>query len=133
MKELVGKRVKALYIDECESTLAFATDAGIVSYETYGDCCSQTWFADIVGVNALIGGVVSSVEDMDLGGYNVDDGRCRQEYDSVYGYKIITDKGYVDIVFRNSSNGYYGGSCDYTHRLPDLANMKPITDDWRAE
>lgn len=27
-----------------------------------------------------------------------------------YGYEIITDKGSAKLEFRNSSNGYYGGS-----------------------
>lgn len=37
----------------------------------------------------------------------------------------------ADIVFRNSSNGYYGGSIELLKReLPE--GMIAITDDWQA-
>lgn len=32
--------------------------------------------------------------------------------DSAYCYKFRTDNGYADIIFRNSSNVYYGGECE---------------------
>ena len=61
--------------------------------------------------------------------------RCKcehwQECDEAYGYKLTTDKGYADIVFRNSSNGNYGGSIELLKReLPE--GMIAITDDWQA-
>ena len=64
-------------------------------------------------------------------GYNVDDGRCRQEYDAAYGWKIATNKGYADIVFRNSSNGYYGGEINLM-QTPSVAATIAISDDWQA-
>lgn len=132
MKELVGKKINGIYVSEGENELAFDTDAGVIGYEGYGDCCSETWFADVLGVSALIGATVAAVEDVDLENYNIEDGRGRQEADSVYGYKLRTDKGYADIVFRNSSNGYYGGSCDHMRNAPALESMRQITDDWHA-
>jgi hypothetical protein len=132
MKELIGKIITGLSVSVGEDVLAFEHQDGTRTiYDAYGDCCSETWFADITGVNALIGGIVISVDDVDMKGYNTDDGRGRQEEDEVYGYKIVTDKGYADIVFRNSSNGYYGGNVEFTAReLPD--GMIAITDDWSA-
>jgi hypothetical protein len=45
--------------------------------------------------------------------------------------KLRTDKGLADIVFRNSSNGYYGGSIELLLReLP--VGMTVIEDDWHA-
>lgn len=68
-----------------------------------------------------------------MDGYNVDDGRTRQKYDEAYGYKIFTDKGQADIIFRNSSNGYYGGSLDDVVIDVDIPVMaKEITTDWSA-
>ncbi len=70
-----------------------------------------------------------------------------KEYDCLqfYGYKITTDKGDATIEFRNSSNGYYGGSIgiagDHTYgnrqdgfmgAAQNVTNWKPITDDWSA-
>ena len=131
MKELIGKKITGLRINEDQSVLAFDTDQGVIAYDAWGDCCSETWFADITGVGALIGGTVKTVACVNMNGYNVDDGRCRQDVDEAYGYKLTTDKGYADIVFRNSSNGYYGGSIELLKReLPE--GMIAITDDWQA-
>ncbi len=132
MKELIGKRITGLLVNEDQSLLVFTTDHGDVAYETYGDCCSETWFADITGVQALIGGAVNSVEEVEMA--EVQDGRSRQEYDSLYGVKLTTDKGHADIVYRNSSNGYYGGNINYLHGFmrPTGLALTPISEDWRA-
>jgi hypothetical protein len=129
MKELIGKKVNALLVNSDQSILVFDTDGGDVVYRTDGDCCSETWFADITGVQALVGGTVADAEEVEMAA--VEDGRTRQEYDQFYGVKIKTDKGYADIVYRNSSNGYYGGSIDHVSMdRPD--DMTAITDDWSA-
>ena len=131
MKELIGKTVNRLLINDTETILAFCTSEVVIAYKTWGDCCSETWFSDITGVNALIGGTVQTVDEVSVVSYNVLDGRTRQEYDEAYGYKIVTDKGWVDIVFRNSSNGFYGGSIKLlTSKLED--GMTEITEDWTA-
>lgn len=131
MKELIGKKITGIRINEDQSVLVFDTDRGAVGYETYGDCCSETWFADITGVIALIGATVRYVEIVSMDSYNVDDGRARQDCDEAYGYRLTTDKGNADIVFRNSSNGYYGGSIDRLRGDPP-EDMDPIEDDWHA-
>lgn len=134
MKDLVGRTIAGISVGGRDELLSFDTDKGPVTYGTYGDCCSETWFADITGVKALIGGKVLEAEEVDMEkvGYNVDDGRTRQDSDSAYGWKLKTDKGYADIIFRNSSNGYYGGDIEGpTFEKPKEA-MTPITDDWQA-
>lgn len=131
MNALTGKNIIGLSVSDDQHYLSFQTNAGPITFIVEGDCCSESWFADITGVNALIGGTVNGVEIVSMEGYNVDDGRGRQEEDAVYGYKILTDKGYADIVFRNSSNGYYGGWLEeFSGDAP--ANMMPITADWSA-
>ena len=129
MIELIGKTVTHLRVNDDQSILAFAhPDGTSTAYQTDADCCSETWFADITGVSALIGATVTAADDVALN--CTQDDRCRQESDEFYGVKLRTDKGYVDIVYRNSSNGYYGGSIDlYTGELPP---MVAITDDWQA-
>lgn len=131
MNELIGKKITGMWVSNDQSILAFDTDQGVIAYDAWGDCCSETWFADITGVGALIGGTVQTADEVSMDGYNVEDGRTRQECDEAYGYKLTTDKGYADIVFRNSSNGYYGGSIELLKReLPE--GMIAITDDWQA-
>jgi hypothetical protein len=131
MKKLIGKKINSISINDDQSILSFDTGQGQVNYIARGDCCSESWFADITGVSALIGGTIAAVESVSMGDYNVRDGRGRQDIDVAYGYKLTTDKGRADIVFRNSSNGYYGGELDdYGNALPD--GMTAIEDDWHA-
>lgn len=131
MKELIGKTITGMRVNDDQSVLAFDIGQGTVAYLAKGECCSETWFADITGVNALIGGTVQAADYVNMKGYNVDDNRTRQLYDEAYGVKITTNKGYADIVFRNSSNGYYGGSIHLMQgKLPK--GMMDITDDWSA-
>lgn len=130
MKELIGKTVVSLEVNECENVLVFNCTDDKVVYYAYGDCCSETWFADIVGVQCLIGATVLDSQDISLP--YVEDGRCRQEYDRFYGVKLMTNKGYVDIVYHNSSNGYYGGSIELCENDLTYKSFREITDDWSA-
>lgn len=131
---LIGKRVTALFVSQGEEDLKFVTDDGDVKISTEGDCCSETWFADITGVDRLLNCTVQQVQDLEPDGYNVEDGRGRQEYDQAYGVRISTDRGDCDIVFRNSSNGYYGGCLAEFWNYPGREERKwrEITDDWQA-
>jgi hypothetical protein len=130
MNELIRKTITGLRINDDQSLLAFVhPDGTITSYATEGDCCSETWFADITGVHYLLGCTVKEVEFVDLP--NIEDGRTRQDSDEFYGVNLTTDKGHTNIVYRNSSNGYYGGSIKLnTKALPE--GMTSIIDDWQA-
>ena len=111
MQELTNKRITGVYIGAHESSIKFTLEgsADPIVFDCGGDCCSETWFSEILNVDALVGHVVMSVETLNLPHH--EDGNGRQEYDRFYGYGIATDAGHCTIVFRNSSNGYYGGDC----------------------
>lgn len=136
---LLGSKVIAARLEEGESRLLFEMEGGSgVMWTVDGDCCSESWFADLVGVEDLAGATVTGVEsvEMEALGYSTEDGRGRQEHDQVYGYKLTTDKGWCDIVFRNSSNGYYGGSMWATPATPEEMRASrgwlKITKDWTS-
>jgi hypothetical protein len=126
---LTGRRIDKIEVEPGEEYIRFQTDAGPLAWITDGDCCSETWFADIVGVKALLGATVTKVENVEIP--EVEDGRTRQEVDSFYGVSITTDRGVAKIIYRNSSNGYYGGDArpDAQH-VP--SKLVEITDDWQA-
>jgi len=133
MKELLNTVIHKIFIEDGEEHLQFETDKGIITFETDSDCCSETWFADIVGVANLLGQEVIAVEYVELDNYNVEDGRCRQEGDSVYCERLTTTKGTCDIIYRNSSNGYYGGDYSLEKNITELLpNTKEILEDWQA-
>mgnify|MGYP001592970046 FL=1 len=122
----MGLVIKEIWLSERwaeHDTLTFLTDQGLVSYYAVGECCSTTWFNDILGVDALIGAKVTSVEAVDT-----IDVSGPHEYVDQYGYKLTTNKGYADVVFRNSSNGYYGGRLE--EAVPPVMLDVQILSDW---
>lgn len=107
LKSLIGKEVSKILVDNVHDEICFVTDDGLMSFICEGDCCSSTWIEHISGVSAMINATVISAEIVDIetiSDHPVHD--CLQ----IYAWKIKTTKGYFDIDFRNSSNGYYGGS-----------------------
>jgi hypothetical protein len=107
LDSILNKTVLAIAIDSAQNFIRFNTETGTVIWEAVGECCSETWFADVIGISALLGQKVLTAEFIDIP--YVDDGRTRDEVDDFYGIKLTTDKGSTEIIFRNSSNGYYGG------------------------
>lgn len=136
--ELKNKTILSAWVSPDQESLAFFCEGEIgARWNAVGDCCSQSWFADLVGVEALLGATVLDVEQisMDHFGYDVEDGRGRQECDPAYGFKILTTKGWCDVVFRNSSNGYYGGelccsSWSQAEAPSLLDGWEHLTQDW---
>lgn len=124
---LKDKIVKEIFVSPGEDEIRIVTDEGTMGAQAVGDCCSESWFADFTGVDALLNHRVLEVEIVDMD--DPCDDRCRQEVDQVYGYKFKTEAGYADLVFRNSSNGYYGG---WVEPSTALNATVPITDDWSA-
>lgn len=74
------------------------------------DCCSHTWIEHVELPAMGFPAKVLKVESLDLPG--VPD-PSEDEVINVYGLKITTDKGDLIIDYRNSSNGYYGGSLSW--------------------
>jgi hypothetical protein len=144
MNELVGRTIRSVEVNDDETLLRFQCDEGPVTFEVEGDCCSSSWFADLVGYDALIGRPVVKTREVELvegekaprgiptTGLLTASGRSRQEDDKIYGYVIITDRGRCTIAFRNSSNGWYGGSIRFSTATHKGAKWRTITDDWSA-
>lgn len=105
-----------------ETTLRLSFAEGDPHFvETDGDCCSESWWADVIGAASCYGGTVTQVRTLDLP--EPQDDRSRQEEDQAYGYAIDTERGTVTLAFRNSSNGYYGGSA-YATTDPCLSELR---------
>lgn len=134
--ETIGRKVKSLWVSDDEAEIVFVfKDGGQATYLTEGDCCSHSWYADIVGAKQLIGATVKEIEELSLDNYNYDIRKNSQE-DQAYGHSFKTDKGACDIIFRNASNGYYGGWAEY-HKsaapIDERTDLIQIKKDWRAE
>ena len=108
---LVGRIVRRVDIAD-RTKLLFDTDAGFFVYEVEGDCCSSSWYSDLLNVEVLLGERMLSVAADGLpDGYAMpEDDEESGSYFQVYGYTLKTQYGACNIIFRNESNGYYGGN-----------------------
>lgn len=120
-ESIIGKSVKSVRMDSDYAILLF-TDGSYQTFEVEGDCCSYSYFTDFVGVANLIAGApIGAVTKVDPGieaahRPDEDNDECIQ----VYGYKfLLTDGSSATLVFRNSSNGYYGGWMELTEAYVD--------------
>ena len=112
---LVGKVVTAVYLANDGGAIRFDIDGGepIVA-RADGDCCSNSWIEEVQGLGQLLGSPVVCVED--IGDMPTKEGNrygYSEEEMTYYGCKITTENGYALIDYRNSSNGYYGGSLEW--------------------
>lgn len=87
----------------------FVTDDGqqlIVRVDA--ECCSYTWIESVELPTLGFPFTVIACDDLDMNKEPLEN----EEYECLqfYGAKITTDKGDLVIDYRNSSNGYYGGS-----------------------
>ena len=92
-------------------------DGSVVSYLAYDDCCSFTWIEHLEQPIDLRGAVITGVDEPPI-----EDRECTPEkqcnsptgdhaHECVACYRTVfhTDKGDIDVEYRNDSNGYYGG------------------------
>lgn len=108
LEPLIGRTVRAVYLDRTSDSLHFETDEGGVRAQVEGDCCSVSWFYSVTRLENLLGQRVALFVDADPD-CDCEDGLGLQEYDQAYAFGIVTPKGVCTVCYRNSSNGYYGG------------------------
>ena len=113
---LLGKIVTEALRGEEELLLIFE-DGSKFRYYHNQDCCEGFELEDVVGdLKDLIGSPLLVCEQTGQ----------KRETDEPWGdsttwtfYKLATVKGYVDLKFRGSSNGYYSEECDLEYTDPD--------------
>lgn len=142
----VGRVLHAVRVktDDQHSLILEFEEGPDLCVTTEGDCCSESWWADILGASSCYGSEVVAAQALFMeGNYGPvgwvaeDDGRSRHEEDSIYGYAIMTKRGVVTFAFRNSSNGYYGGwAYEVDPFMPEAGETWAWrlieTNDWRA-
>lgn len=132
-EDVEGKTVIDIAVsDPEEEVLCITFKDGEAAYiGTEGDCCSRSWWSDVIGKKSAMGGKITGVRVLELP--EPKDSRRYSEEDKVYGYSLDTDRGSVTLAFRNASNGYYGGSCYRMEDPPISGGWHFIdTNDWSA-
>lgn len=109
---LLGKTVESAIATD--DSIRFKTTAGAVYLMHHNqNCCEHVYVESIVGdLQDLIGSPITLAEEVS----NADVPPPEHESDYSYTwtfYKLATVKGYVDIRWFGSSNGYYSESVDF--------------------
>lgn len=127
MIELYGQIVDKIELGNEGYYIRFTTRRKTYTYSAEGDCCSVSYINDLINVQALLRQEVKGVIEKDLPGVDSED-----EYNCIraYGFTLVTKAGYFDLVFRNESNGYYGGWLELCQSEPTGGNWTNITEDY---
>ncbi len=129
MAQLVGKTVTSVELNASKDYLRLRTAEGAaLEFFAEGDCCSHSWIENMENVASLLGGTVTDAEDVDVGDTIVEDEHS--VYIKRYGVKLyVTGRPPFLLEFRNSSNGYYGGSLEITD-IPKDEVMISVREDF---
>lgn len=111
IEDMVGRTFVSF--EENGERLAFTDTEGLVwEFEHLQDCCEYVSIEDITGsLEDLIGSPILLAEE------STNQDEQKSEYDDAFlwtFYKFATKKGYVDVRWYGSSNGYYGVDVDLT-------------------
>lgn len=112
MKSMLGKVFTSVVcVNECE--IIFSNDTEFYRFLHYQDCCESVYVESIVGdLLDLVGTPILMVEESSNEVPNDGYG----DYKEWTFYKFATIKGYVDIRWIGSSNGYYSTSVSLEHK-----------------
>ena len=114
-KDLLGKTVVEIKVNKENDNILFVTeDEQYLMYHEQS-CCENVYIESIVGdLNDLVGNPILLAEEVtnDQEGHNRDVNDYHDSYTWTF-YKLATIKGYVDIRWLGTSNGYYSESVDF--------------------
>lgn len=108
ISQLIGHKVIDIHYDD--EIFQILTETHIFTLYHESDCCEHVYLQDIVGeVSDLIGNEILKAEES-----TSDENPlcCGEESFTWTFYKFATIKGYVDLRWYGSSNGYYSESVD---------------------
>lgn len=111
LQDLIGKIL--IKIDKTDDEIIFHCDNGD-RYKMYHrqDCCESVSIDEIVGeLDDLIGSPLLKAEEVSSEGLSAKDVQYDESFTWTF-YKFATIKGYVDIKWYGTSNGYYSESVD---------------------
>lgn len=129
-KELVGKTIKSIegMREGSEEIIFECTDGSKYKMYHSQDCCEVVSVEDVYGdVEDLLGSEIIIAEEN-----SNSEGPRKCESDDSYTwtfYKLATKKGYVDIRWYGTSNGYYSEGVDF-EKIKEENVYVPIKVDW---
>ncbi len=103
---LTGKSILAIYHDDYRIVFRYGIN-DYLEMHAYGDCCSKSWIESVDIIPGALGATITSIFDDKISEQDRVD-----EVVQFYKTIIRTTHGDIIIDYRNSSNGYYGGSLE---------------------
>lgn len=111
-RSFIGNKVTKIYMNSGQDIITFVLDNGnTYSMYTYGDCCSSSYIDSINGIDYLLNNTILSIKEITLD-YTIDS----PEFTQFYSVQIKTERGLFEFIFRNESNGYYGGYLEHNEQ-----------------
>ncbi len=115
IEELLGKTLKS--IEQVDAELHFTLNDGSI-YQMYHsqECCEDVYIENINGdLNDLIGTPITLAEETVSADLQLSEDESKQYNDSFTWtfYRLATVKGYVNIRWYGTSNGYYSESVSF--------------------
>lgn len=112
MQELIGLKIQKIKVSQDGKMVVFMgfrqtgwpVEARV--YQTDADCCNNVWINDILGFKPGTDPEVIEILQRDTVAL---DQPSNQGVLDQYGISLKTTSGYIDILYRNDHNGYYGG------------------------
>lgn len=124
---LVGRTIASIESDGAMISIA-CEDGSKFRFIHHQDCCEDVYIESIEGdLQSLVGNPVLLAEERSYDGPklpNSDD-----SYTWTF-YTLATIKGYVDIRWYGSSNGYYSESVDFEYLNADKPRYRGGYGDW---
>jgi hypothetical protein len=112
--DLEGKILKEVKQDGDRELYFVTTDGDTFKLYHEQDCCESVYIESIVGdLEDLVGWPILIAEHAWGDSPNEDEDNLFDDSNSWAFYKLATIKGYVDIRWVGSSNGYYSESVDF--------------------
>lgn len=115
LKDLVGKTLVEVNVGD--DVVTFRTKNAEYALHHEQDCCENVYIESVVGdIQDLVGEKILVAEEVS----NMPDPGQLGKYDESYTwtfYKFATRKGYVDIRWYGTSNGYYSERVSFVKKV----------------
>ncbi len=108
--ELLGRTLYKVEASDEELTL-YLSETNYVRFYHYQDCCESVYIESICGdLEDLVGAPLLIAEEVSDDAYEAENSDEYSESHTWTFYKFATRKGYVDVRWYGTSNGYYSES-----------------------